>query len=82
MSEVGLLARLARLRVFLGFLSGALVLWLGAMRAPPQTGAPVAAASVVAAAPQILETEPLGFLLDAPSLGAPDFDSDPAGKHP
>src|SRR5438552_11000268 len=59
--------------------AAAILLWIGRANAPPQASAPVVAA---AAQPTILEPEPLGFLLDVPDIGSPDFDSDPTGKRP
>jgi hypothetical protein len=62
-----------------------LVLWVAGSRAPasaPSSANAVAAASVAAVQPAPLESEPLGFLLETPAVGSPDFDSDPTGDAP
>lgn len=64
--------------------AAAIVLWIGANRRPPAASAPVVAATVavIVSPAAAIESEPLGFLLDVPSIGTPDFDSDPKGRTP
>lgn len=58
--------------------AAAIVLWIGMSR-PTRAAAPVVVVANVVSPPPPLETEPLGFLLDTPAFGTPDFDSDPGG---
>jgi len=60
--------------------AAAVILFIGQANKPAASPAPVAAA--VSAAPTVFDPEPLGFLLETPALGTPDFDSDPTGKQP
>ena len=61
--------------------AAAIALFVGSMktRAAAAPVVVVMASAVAPAPPPVMDDEPLGFLLETPSFGTPDFDSDPGG---